>query len=60
MRYADINWSRLPVAGVPGLLVVIAVVVLTILAAPYLLWLIVPAAVVGVVGGLIVNWRRNR
>ncbi|MBI2955819.1 MAG: hypothetical protein HYY26_00770 [Acidobacteria bacterium] len=60
MKYLWIDWSRLPVHGGPGLIFAIGIMVLAALAFPVILKLMIPAAIAGAAGGLIVNWWRNR
>ena len=60
MKPAQINWNQLPVKGIGGLIFTIGLLVLISVALPEVPKLFLPAALIGVVGGLAVYFWRNR
>ncbi len=60
MRYAQINWNKLPMQGWGGLITMIAVVVLFAVGLPRLFVQWLPIMALGVLGGLAAYWWRNR
>ena len=59
MPPAQINWSRLPVYGMGGLIFAVGLCLLIAVAFPVTLVLFLPAMALGALVGLILGYRRN-
>ncbi len=60
MKFAEINWNRLPMKGWGGTVTAIGLLVLIAVGVPEVPRILWPAIVVGVLYGLIRYWRWNR
>lgn len=60
MRYAEINWIRLPFHGWAGLVTALGLLVLISVGLPVVPLLLAPAMLLGALLGLLAYWWRNR
>jgi len=60
MRYAEINWTRLPFKGWGGTITAIGLLVLISVGLPEVPKILLPPMLLGAVGGLIYYWWSNR
>jgi len=59
MRPAEINWNRLPVYGIGGLIFALGLCLVIAVAFPVALELFLPAMAVGALVGLLLGYRRS-
>lgn len=60
MKYAEINWNKLPMKGWGGSLTAIGLLLLIAVGVPEVIRILWPAMVIGVLLGLGLHWWYNR